>query len=152
MIIENINLLKELFTSILQQSAFMFAEEIGRESTDIPDKYLLSTIKFTGYASGEISIIIPEKAAAQMFANMLGIDNDADAEKQRKDCVGEILNVLCGQYLTSAAGEAPVFNLSIPKTSKIAASQIEKFISGKKNSASLFVENLKVYITLEIGK
>lgn len=152
MIDENIDLLKELFISILQQSAFMFAEEIGQEDLDMPDRYFVSTINFTGHASGEISMLIPDKAASMMFTNILGSDDTASAEKQKKDCVGEVLNVLCGQYLTAAAGETPVFNLSIPKTSTIALADIENFTKAKKKSASLFLENMKIYITLEINK
>jgi hypothetical protein len=62
-----------------------------------------------------ISITFPEELCLEIAANALGAEPEDDfVKEQAGDAVGEIVNILCGRFLTEVEGTEPVFNLSVP--------------------------------------
>jgi chemotaxis protein CheY-P-specific phosphatase CheC len=81
---------------------------------------LLARITFSGAAKGALVLAVPAPLCAQIAANVLGIDEDDELPPGRPaDALKELLNVICGHVLTALAGEAPVFNLSVPEVSPL---------------------------------
>lgn len=120
--IEDIEILRKVFMNVLEQTAFMFAfpadksEISGTERT----KYLQAYITFSGHQTGLISITMPEDICTEIAANILGMEpEDEQVKEQGEDAILEMLNILCGQFLTAVEGEKPVFDLSVPMMSRL---------------------------------
>jgi len=117
--IEDSSKLPEVFASVAQQQAFAFVEDLGPGSAapSQPDgEGLHASIVFSGPSSGRIRLLLPFKVCASLAENVLGLD-EGEAESRLADVgdvVAELLNVLCGQFLTAVEGDKPVFNLSAP--------------------------------------
>ena len=108
-----------VFISVLEKLAFMFAEAVPKEEvpTDI-DTLIQTDIRFTGHASGHISLIVRRDICGELVSNILGSDPDETEGAESEDALGELLNVVCGQLLTTISGDQPVFDLSAPATSR----------------------------------
>jgi CheY-specific phosphatase CheX len=58
------------------------------------------------------------------------MDPEDDLVRERAlDSLKEMLNVTCGQLLTSFAGEGPVFDLSIPAVAELDGNAWEEFLN-----------------------
>lgn len=109
-----------IFTDVLEKMAFMFGEPADLEDIEDPDEALYeASMRFDGESAGEIRLFVPESLCTELAANVLGIENDDEkALRIGQDALKELLNTLCGQILTAMAGEAPVFDLSVPEVSE----------------------------------
>jgi len=108
--------LSEVFRDVLMRYAFMFGEECEKEDL-LPDSlgYLHVHVAFNGYKQGCIGILAPDELCVEMAANVLGTDmEDDNCADDAKDALEELANVVCGQFLTGAFGDEPIFNLSPP--------------------------------------
>jgi chemotaxis protein CheY-P-specific phosphatase CheC len=99
----------------------MFAEPVSREETPGLDSDGLSVnMEFSGPISGGLTLAASREAAAEIAANILGVDaDDIVAQRGGEDALKELLNVICGRLLTALAGEGPIFNLSVPQASPL---------------------------------
>ena len=110
-------LLRDVFFQILEDLAFMFAEEPEDEEifgTGAP--YVNVSMTYNGPSTGTLSLSVPEELCPEIAANVLGLDPDDEIITAKPhDALKELLNVICGNLLTEMAGEDPVFDLSIPE-------------------------------------
>jgi len=108
--------------SVLSDLAFLFAdpaEAAGLPETP-PAPYWLARMTFSGPQSGGLELALPVSLAPQIAANMLGVEESECAQPgPGKDAVKELLNVICGQILTTVAGTEPVFDLSVPEVTEV---------------------------------
>ncbi|MCD6570377.1 MAG: chemotaxis protein CheX [Deltaproteobacteria bacterium] len=106
---------------VLEAMAFMFVETVTQdELSDIEDTCLHVQMEFTGETSGDLGLVFPPELAASMAENVLGIEPDGSIlEDTLKDAAEEILNVVCGQFLTLMFGDKPIFELSVPHVSRL---------------------------------
>ncbi len=121
------NSLLEVFSSVLEESAFMFTEP-GDESSleEVTDHYVMVTIGFSGPTSGKIILAVPEEIVPQITANMLGMDEDDPLVLENPhDGLKELINVVCGNLATQIMGAEVVVNLEIPETQLIEADRLE---------------------------
>jgi len=113
-------ILDETLCEVLEKQAFLFAEET--EPGDVPPqtgKMLSARITFAGTFSGTISLYVTEAMCCEIAANFLGVDADAPGiTGKAPDALKEILNVVCGNFLTAAAGDGPVFDLTVPQSAE----------------------------------
>jgi CheY-specific phosphatase CheX len=72
-------------------------------------------ISFTGPCSGDIGLLIEPPLDGLIASHMLGIDpKEPLLQDMIDDAVKEMVNVVCGQFLTLTFGSRPVFSLGIP--------------------------------------
>lgn len=115
---EDGHILGEVLCKVLEREAFMFAQPADKKSFTVPRGELLrSAIRFSGNnIAGVILISLQVDLAREIAANILGEDSDDEvAISQANDAFGEILNVLCGQFITTVEGAEPIFDLSVPR-------------------------------------
>jgi hypothetical protein len=61
-------------------------------------------------------LALPLEVAREIASGVLGCEpDDPAADLKAGDACREILNIVCGQALTSAFGPDPVFDLAIPE-------------------------------------
>lgn len=124
-------ILDETLCEVLEKQAFLFAEET--ESGDVPPqtgKMLSARITFAGTFSGTISLYVTETMCCEIAANFLGVDADAPGiATKAPDALKEILNVVCGNFLTAAAGDGPVFDLTVPQASEHAGDEWSRVLA-----------------------
>lgn len=109
-------ILSETFAGVLENLVFMFAESVEMDEVEISPSGMTGVrIDYSGPVSGTLEMFAPAGFAKSLAANMLGVEEaDEEAEEKSKDALKETLNTICGQLLTSLAGEEPVFSLSTP--------------------------------------
>ncbi|MBN1268238.1 MAG: response regulator [Kiritimatiellae bacterium] len=113
--------LAQVFSQVLEQYAFMFSETVSRDQVaEAGPDYLEAAIDFTGQISGRLLLVMPATLGPQIAANVLGTEpEDKLALAESEDALRELINVTCGQLLTTMAGEKPIFDMSVPVVSRL---------------------------------
>ncbi len=63
---------------------------------------------------------LPGDLSAELAVNILGVDDEDELEEgDAADAVKELVNVICGQLLTSMFGTETVFQLTIPTVEEL---------------------------------
>jgi chemotaxis protein CheY-P-specific phosphatase CheC len=145
--------LSEVFRDVLMRYAFMFGEECEKEGI-MPDNpnYLHVHVAFNGYCEGRLGIIAPAQLCIEMAANVIGTDvEDENCTDDAKDTFEELANVICGQFLTGAYGDKPIFNLSPPSIYEAGElNWIE--ISENDDSLAFMIEDTPALIYLDMER
>lgn len=113
------------FCEIFEKMTFLFAEPAApQEAEDFGEECVLGSMAYSGAAAGRIALAIPAAMGPVLAANVLGLaDGNGRAASLAADAVREILNVFCGSFLTACYGDKPVFNLSVPRISRLPAAE-----------------------------
>ena len=112
---------REVFTrvleEVLEQLAFMFGKVVDKEEIFTEnEKYLHVTMEFKGAQTGDVGIAISAWLGVVLASNILGIDEGEEVALDKSaDALKELLNIVCGQLLTTVYGEEPVFDLTVPE-------------------------------------
>jgi chemotaxis protein CheY-P-specific phosphatase CheC len=89
------------------------------EAADMPEvkgDALNVRIEYTGEHAGELGLIIEKPLATLMAARILGMEHTKDVyDDMIEDALRELLNVVCGHFVTLMYGYAPVLKISLPK-------------------------------------
>jgi chemotaxis protein CheY-P-specific phosphatase CheC len=73
-------------------------------------------IEYTGEHAGELGLIIEKPLATLMAARILGMEQTKDVyDDMIEDALRELLNVVCGHFVTLMYGYTPVLKISLPK-------------------------------------
>ena len=150
---EDICALGEVFCKVLEQEAFVFALPIEKNGgVSINGELLRSAIRFTGNGiTGVILISLQVALAREIAANILGEDSEADiVTQQADDALGELLNVLCGQFLTTVEGTEPVFDLSVPRVGAATAADWAKVYDRQSSLLFMVDDFFHVLVDLEV--
>ncbi len=106
-----------VFAGVLENLAFMFMET--PEERDLPSgtpPYVEARMTFVGPFEGALTLAAPEAMCPELAANVLGLDPDDEFVRQRPgDSLKELLNVTCGNLLSTLAGDEPIFDLTVPE-------------------------------------
>jgi len=131
--------IREVVEQVLGGSAFMFAEPAaGGQKPALESDGYYATMGFDGPASGTIGIAVPCELCVEMAVNILGLDVGADVEpSMASDALSELLNIMCGRFLTNLAGDEPVFDLTIPAVLEIDGNKWGEIMAGE--GAATFV-------------
>lgn len=117
--------------SVLKDMAATDASII--ESTAIPpfDATLIHAhITFDGQWSGELGLLMDPAFAAQVASRILGMDSEEPLlQEMILDAGKELLNVICGQYLTMRFGSEPIFSLGVPRVFPLSAQACNVLLS-----------------------
>lgn len=148
---DNKEVVSEVFCSVIEQIAFMFAEVA--EPAELPamdQPFVEAAMSFDGPLRGRLIMAVPRQACCQIAANILGIESDDEFVASRAaDSLKELLNVTCGHILTNLAGERPVFDLSIPQVSDLDESAVQSLLATP-GTAGFLVEESPVLVRLEM--
>ena len=106
-------------TSTFESLALLFAEDAPTAAQrEVPLAHAMQ-VQFGGTPeegafAGTLVVAVTDDVAAALAANMLGIEpTDADAQA-RRDALGELANVVCGNVVPLLGGRAAVFHLAAP--------------------------------------
>jgi hypothetical protein len=109
-------LLAEVLGSVLQDSAFMFAEPI-EEPEGWHRPVFSAQLAFESVRGGLLRLTTPPRGAVEIAANMLGVDpGDPEAEVQARSALAEVLNVVGGAFVTRYFGTKVPSQLGLPHT------------------------------------
>jgi len=105
-----------VFCDVLENQAFMFGEPVDGDSVSPPATDLvIAMISFRGPRSGRLEVAVSREMCGEIAANVLGVDpGDVPSEADQEDALKELLNVVCGHFLTELGGPDAVFDLSTP--------------------------------------
>ncbi|MEP6779778.1 MAG: chemotaxis protein CheX [Gemmatimonadaceae bacterium] len=95
-----------------------------------------ASVSFRGPISGRLVLRASRTVLSELAENMLGSDNMRD-ELMHQDALGEVANVICGNFLPQVAGANAIFVLSAPQWQDEIASNSDN--SSVKASAALGV-------------
>lgn len=147
---ENQAILNQVFSSVLEQLAFMFVDAAGKDSPKIDAAGIVQTrMGFQGPFSGHMELIVPRGMCEELAANVLGLEPDDEVVLRAPfDALKELLNVTCGNVLTRIAGDQPVFDLTIPTVEQYDADQWDAFRT-RDNTLFVLVDDHPVLLYLE---
>ena len=107
--------LTTVLSEVLANLAFMFTDD-GEVGSPVGERWLETSISYGGFMSGTLRLTCAATFATQLAANLLGVaSSEKITEQESNDAVKEFMNVVCGQYVTTAYGTEDVFNLTIPE-------------------------------------
>ncbi len=73
-------------------------------------------IEYSGKHAGELGLIMERPLASQIAARILGMGSTDDVyDDMIEDAVRELINVVCGHFVTLIYGYTPVLKFSMPK-------------------------------------
>jgi two-component system chemotaxis response regulator CheY len=124
--------LAQALESVIKTMASLPVEIIDpRDLPDMDAPLLHAHIGFAGEVSGEIGLLFDPALATLLAARILGIESgDQLLEDMIEDAIKELLNVVCGQFLTMSFGETPVFSLTVPHVFTLGAPACRALLKG----------------------
>ena len=135
--------LTAVFSEVLANMAFLFTEPPG-EAPAVPASWLNCSIQYRGPKCGRLVLRTTPQFALSLAANLLNVDPETpEALGQGQDALKELVNVFCGQLLTTIYGREKTFDLSIPAISEAAA----PLPSGGAEEAELYVDGQPIRLT-----
>jgi len=144
-------LLSRVFTEVLEQMAFMFADAVDAEvPPPAPETPLLAHMTFRGAMTGRLALAVSVDMCPEVAANLLGTEpEEAVDPKISRDALKELLNVTCGHVLTALAGDEPVFDLTVPQVEEL--SEVAwTAMATTPDTAALLVDDYPVLLSIQI--
>jgi CheY-specific phosphatase CheX len=143
--------LGRVFMDVLEQMAFMFGDSATSDDfQEITEEVLVAQMEIHGAMHGSIQLAVPLSMCPELAANFLGTEpEDAEDPRIYKDALKELLNVTCGNVLTTLAGEGPVFDLTVPEITELAPVVRESIVQDD-STAYILVDDHPIAIRLSI--
>ncbi len=137
--------LTTVLSEVLANLAFMFDDE--EPTGPQPDQsWLEATISYNGPKSGTLTLNCPAEFSPFLASNLLGVSpEDEDAEQSAEDALRELMNVLCGQYVTARHGVDDVFDLTIPQVRQLSEPPLASLSDGE-DSATTSIEGNRLQL------
>ena len=111
--------LATIFSEVLANLAFMFTDEDPAHPPP-GDVWFETTIAYSGSVAGTLRLRCSRDFSTRLAANLLGTNpEDPDTEQSASDAVMEFMNIVCGQFVTTAYGTEEVFSLTIPEIAEL---------------------------------
>lgn len=109
-------LLADVLGSVLQDSAYIFAEPVDEDGPLAPPLFS-AELAFECVRGGVLRLTTSPRGSVEIAANMLGIDpSDPEAEEQARAALAEVLNVIGGAFVTRYFGTKVPSQLGLPHT------------------------------------
>jgi len=145
--------IKQVFSKVAEEFAFMFAEEMENPGEVVCDKLIKASMKFSGPFKGEIIMIAPIELCLNMVNNVLGVEpsEDEGLNVDPKEALCEFINIFCGNLLTEIGGEDAIFDLYPPESEEIEISKLESMVDAEKY-ISLSLDEQPIFVKVIIEK
>lgn len=138
------NKLWEIAVSIFEITCYMFAvepDEIDKELADgqlNPDHSASAIVTFNGAATGAMVISADHHLFEAIAANMLGVDETHESEKEAALC--EIANIICGNTVPLFAKNGNICTIDPPKIYSHDSDLLDEFKEYKKTELTLHLD------------
>jgi CheY-specific phosphatase CheX len=99
---------------VVEQMFYVFLEPVGDEYADYA---MEAAIQFKGDLKGEMSVLVSDGLAKSMVQNLLGLETGQMTKEDIEDCVKEVANMICGNFL-GRLDQTRTFALSVPSFSQ----------------------------------
>jgi CheY-specific phosphatase CheX len=150
--------LADAISKVIEDLAMMAADPVNEVEDFAPD--LQGWIEFTGPVSGKLTIRCRESLAKTLAANLLGLTpEDMESNAVAWDALAELLNVVCGNLVSTLYDSEKSFTLTPPQINVIEAlppadnTQMEETPSTQEiQNALLMLESEPAEFTLAINK
>ncbi|MFO0580787.1 MAG: chemotaxis protein CheX [Anaeromyxobacter sp.] len=110
------DLLADVLGSVLQDSAFIFAEPVD-EPEPFAAEVFAAELAFDSVRGGVLRLVTTPRGCVEIAANMLGLDaSEAEAQDQARSALAEVLNVVGGAFVTRFFGTKVPSQLGLPAT------------------------------------
>jgi CheY-specific phosphatase CheX len=129
---------------VLERFALVFADPAVWEDDGQGEEALCAVVGFTGGARGKLTILTALATASELAASALGVEGAA-ADAAAPDTLQELANQVCGQLLTTLAGEHAAIDLGIPICGK-ADPDLWQEMAGHEGSICLLVDGMSPLI------
>jgi len=145
---EPTHLLTQALTQGLETMAFATAIPVDEDML-IPQKTIMTKIRFTGTKEGEIQILAGLDFCKILAENIAAIDK-ADSQSAI-DALKELANVTCGLFLPMVASStADMFDITVPQAESCDNSSQWNNFTAEKNSTVLNIEGYAIATKLII--
>ncbi len=146
------SVLTEVISELLNSFAYMYVQPLARRDlpADNPDEHLKGSIDFLGRLCGTLEIALPMRTCVELAANALGADAQEITRERAEDAFKELLNITSGHILTAIAGEAPVFDCSLPQTSSLDLAGWQA-LAAEPESLAVMADGMPMLLQLRIG-
>ena len=125
--------------SVIKTMASLPVETVDpRDLPEMEAPLLHAHIGFAGKESGEIGLLFDPDLATLLAARILGLEDKGQLlDDMIEDAIKELLNVACGQFLTTSFGETPVFSLTVPHVFPLGVPACRALLKGPRVRAFL---------------
>ena len=150
---DQLDVLRQVTATTLENFAFMFAEGIDDEPRSVPEDadYMTANVDFSGSSqSGNVLVAMPTALCQQMAADVLGMLPDDLPQNATRDVIQEWANIVGGALVAALFGMERTFTLSSPVATQIGASNIMELCNAP-GTIALSVEEQLVLARLQIG-
>jgi chemotaxis protein CheX len=135
---------REVFSVMLASSLSAAPESFPQNELDVT-----AMVGLAGQVCGILSIRCPTRAAAVMASKMLGIDA-ANAGPEIWDAVGEVCNMIAGDFKHKIAGMSDGCLLSVPTVITGADYNLHPLTNSDRIEVNLLFEGLPLVVGLEL--
>ena len=144
---EHSETLSDVLCDVLINYAFMFGDVCPKDELPLNgNSYVHVTVSFNGDRSGILGMSASSDFCTQLAINVLGVEvEDEDFTVEPIDALAELLNIVCGQFLTTVYGDAPVFDLSPPSILEIGEGEWRDLIENKQ-SVSIMIDDMPAIV------
>ena len=145
--------LEAVAISVLEQSAYTFADPGEfQEFRQLAELNMIeATIEYSGECNGSLKLVLPAELCVEIHCNMLGIDpSDCSDIEQSRDAAKEILNIICGHFVTDVFGDTRDIWLSTPEVKEMEAEAIEANLPNDQ-TVTLLADDMPVLLTFTIA-
>jgi chemotaxis protein CheX len=106
-------------------------------------------VGLAGYVSGILSVRCSNDSATRIAAMMLGT-NGPEAKQQLRDALGEICNMIAGNFKSKVAGLDDGCVLSVPSVISGADYHLYSLVHGASIFVELEFEHTPLWVTLDV--
>lgn len=110
--------LRQAASSTFEDLGFVFPDEDLEDHQASAPLVWRATVSFEGPVSGTLEIRVSEGVAVQLATNMLGLTTPPEGSLKR-DALGELANVVCGNVVPALGRPEDVFDLTAPAVADI---------------------------------
>lgn len=144
-------MLATTLSDVLGNLAFMSISDDPRDESAITAaEWIEAGISYRGPFAGAITLRCTQDFAYELAGNLLSVSpDDPEAQPKSIDAVKELLNIVCGRFITNVYGVEPVFDLTPPTARRLPTRP--DLNEGDDHSASVYVEGWPVQILFREG-
>lgn len=145
-------------SEVIENLTMMVVDEPETDESFVPQ--LQGGIEFTGPVQGSLNIECSEVFSQKLAANLLGTEQEnSETQANSWDALAELINVVCGNLVTSIFDSDRPFTLSSPQINVIVPEQsddnkenTERFTEENCQRAFMLLDGEPVKFTLSITK
>ena len=145
--------LEALVIETLEQQAFLLGDPVSMDELpqSIRNGMSVSMAFQSDSSSGQMSLVCPEELALELAANVLGLDEAMQVERQdAEDALGELVNVVVGRSVTTLFQGDETVRIGAPQLAYDLSGDRWTAVRGSESSCPLLIEDYPTIVTLEL--